>query len=613
MKRDQIQKCLHDYRVKGPSLLLPEVEDLDNWWRTFHQDKAYKFLLDEIREEAGKLIHGQDPELTYSLFQAFWDNGSRVEYEEVYFRKRRRLNTFAMMSLLDPDQQVFREALQNTLWSICNEYTWCLPAHLSHGRTNIHFSLEGHADDPHSDALEIDLFAAETAFSLSEILSLTDRFLHPLIKGRIHEEVYRRIFRPYVQNVYHWETATHNWSAVCAGSIGAAALHLIDDVDDLSLILEKVLHSLEFYLAGFNEDGVCREGYMYWQYGFGYYVYFADLLKKRTGGKIDLFQSEKVHQIARFQQKVFMEGNAVINFSDCPSHVRVFLGMTHYLKQRYPDLDVPVTRLRAKYTDDHCSRWAPAIRNLVWFCPEEKGEPWRAATYYLDASQWYMSRHVSRSGVYVFAAKGGHNAEPHNHNDLGHFIFHARGETFLNDLGCGLYNKAYFSPERYSINCNGSQGHSVPVINHQFQCEGISQRAFVEEAAYGNQVDSFTFNLTKAYRIPHLQRLTRRFTWHKTHRPTLILEDSYVFTEEPESIVERFVTPIASIDEYADELKLVGKHCLHITFDRKVLEPKIQTLDFIDHDHRKVEQFAIDFTLVKPRKESKARFVFHFE
>ena len=156
MKRDQIQKCLHDYRVKGPSLLLPEVEDLDNWWSTFHQDKAYKFLLDEIREEAGKLIHGQDPELTYSLFQAFWDNGSRVEYEEVYFRKRRRLNTFAMMSLLDPDQQVFREALQNTLWSICNEYTWCLPAHLSHGRTNIHFSLEGHADDPHSDALEID-------------------------------------------------------------------------------------------------------------------------------------------------------------------------------------------------------------------------------------------------------------------------------------------------------------------------------------------------------------------------------------------------------------------------------------------------------------------------
>src|SRR5690606_13249562 len=186
-----------------------------------------------------------------------------------------------------------------------------------------------------------------------------------------------------------------------------------DDVDDLSLILEKVLHSLEFYLAGFNEDGVCREGYMYWQYGFGYYVYFADLLKKRTGGKIDLFQSEKVHQIARFQQKVFMEGNAVINFSDCPSYVRVFLGMTHYLKQRYPDLDVPVTRLRAKYTHDHCSRWAPAIRNFVWFCPEEKGEPWRAATYYLDASQWHMSRHVSRSGVYVVAAKGGHNAEPH--------------------------------------------------------------------------------------------------------------------------------------------------------------------------------------------------------
>ena len=75
--------------------------------------------------------------------------------EKVYFERRLRLNTFALLTLLEPDRG-YRTALQEMIWSICDEYTWCLPAHLN-------------AESPGGIKGTIDLFSAETGFTLSEI------------------------------------------------------------------------------------------------------------------------------------------------------------------------------------------------------------------------------------------------------------------------------------------------------------------------------------------------------------------------------------------------------------------------------------------------------------
>ena len=99
------------------------------------------------------------------------------------------------------------------IWSICDEYTWCLPAHLN-------------AESPGGIKGTIDLFSAETGFTLSEIrMSPRDHLPSPLI-SRIEEEVEARLFTPFLSHEHGWETATHNWSAVCAGSIGSAARRL---------------------------------------------------------------------------------------------------------------------------------------------------------------------------------------------------------------------------------------------------------------------------------------------------------------------------------------------------------------------------------------------------
>ena len=353
LKKAEIVEVLSRNEVSH--LLFSSPEEKLAWINVVVESSGFQPMLKEIKAEANRLLDTPIKELSFSLFNIYYETGSRIEYEKAYFEKRRRLNTFAILTMLEPDVSEYKEQLQNTIWSICNEYTWCLPAHFS-------------ADSIKNEKETIDLFAAETAFALSEILHLTKECLDPLIQQRISAEIKRRIIKPFLtQEPFFWESATHNWAAVCAGSIGAASLYLVNDHEQQAEILERVLAALEAYLTGFYDDGTCLEGYGYWEYGFGFYVYFADLLKKRTNGKIDLFQSEKVHQIALFQQKIFLHKNNVANFSDALPAMNINLGLSHYLSEIYPDFELPEIELRAPFTADHCSRWAPVFRQLYWF------------------------------------------------------------------------------------------------------------------------------------------------------------------------------------------------------------------------------------------------------
>ncbi|MEH7250844.1 heparinase II/III family protein [Neobacillus niacini] len=603
---------LRNLLVSHSPLLFSTTKEKEDWWRNARNNPEFKPLLDEVRNEGRRLLQEKEQELTYSLFRLFTENGSRQEYEKVYFQKRHRLTTFTLMVLLEPMNKEYVTALENTIWSVCNEYSWCLPAHLknsSETSTTIGLSLGEHSVENYS----IDLFAAETAFSLSEIVMLTGDVLDRLICKTIYVEVYKRIFLPFKTKKYEWETQEHNWAAVCAGSIGSAAIHLIEDPNELATILERVLPAMECYLKGFSDDGVCLEGYGYWQYGFGYYVYFADLLKKKTDGQLDLFDDEKVHQIALFQQRCFLNQNHVVNFSDANPTASVFLGLSHYLSKVYHDFEPPERKLRAKFTEDHCGRWAPAIRNLLWFDEALPEKSWGNGTNYYKESQWFISRHKTELGSFSFAAKGGNNNEPHNHNDIGHFILQRDNEVFFKDLGSGLYTKDYFSEKRYTYLCNGSQGHSVPIINHQFQDEGASRFARIPQADIGNDVEIFELDIARAYDLEPLQKLTRRFTWVKKDLPKLVVEDTYSFTEQPVSIVERLITPSLRITEAEDEVILEGKQRLRILYDSRVLYLEVKRLNFINHSGNMEENLALDFTVLNPVKECNVQFIFQFE
>ncbi len=611
MKQKEIQNILEVSNECMHSLLFATSQEQDDWFKEIHDKTEYKQLVGEIKEEAKRLLQLPIEESPYSLFKLFHKTGSRQEYERVYFAKRRRLNTFALMSLFEKDNHEYLKEFENIIWSICNEYTWCLPAHLNWNDYTVDSSLTSQEKTAFHT---IDLFAAETGFTLIEILRLTENFLDPLLKKQIYQEIYQRILVPYNNNNFHWETAKHNWAAVCAGSIGSIALYLVDDKKELSIVLERVINTMNYYLAGFNDDGTCLEGYGYWQYGFGYYIYFSDLLRKRTKGNINTFNSEKVHQIALFQQKTFLNKNKVVNFSDTPPTSSISLGLSHYLAHIYQDFEVPEYELRAHYTEDHCSRWAPAFRNLLWYDHELEGMPWSNETYYLKDSQWLISRHVTDKGhYYTFAAKGGYNDEPHNHNDIGHFLLSGGDDVFLKDLGNGLYTKDYFGSNRYSFIGNSSLGHSVPIINNQNQLEGGLYSSTVNTVAIQNEEVKLCIDMTMAYPVETLNQLTREYSWKKTNVPSLTLVDTYIFEEQPDSIVERIIIPPLFIWKEAGILTLEGSSKLRVKFNYDKLTLEINKFEFTNHSGEVEDNIALDFSVKRPVKNCQVELEFVFE
>ncbi|MFE0556464.1 hypothetical protein ACFW1P_11120 [Paenibacillus sp. NPDC058910] len=562
--------------------------DQRSFWEGIRLSEDYEQDVSEIREEGERLLSVPNPPLTYDLFIRFARQGTRLDYEKVYFERRLRLNTFALLTLLEPDKEAYRTALQEMIWSICEEYTWCLPAHLN-------------AESPGGIKGTIDLFSAETGFTLSEIRVLLRDHLPSLLTSRIGEEVEERLFIPFLSQEHGWETATHNWSAVCAGSIGSAALLLMESGESLAKVLLKTEQCMDYYLQGFGADGACLEGLGYWNYGFGYFVYYADLLRKRSRGALDWFLAEKVGRIALFQQQGFLGGKAVVNFSDSQPENTVHLGLSHYLAGLYADIESPPQSLRSGYRDDHCSRWAPALRNLIWRDPLMAGSDWEEASYYLPDAQWLISRSSYGDQVYAFAAKGGSNHEPHNHNDLGHFILYGAGEVWCSDLGCGEYTAEYFGEGRYGYDCNGSQGHSVPIIDGHYQQEGPDSAAVVLQALTGEAVDRLRLELTSAYRVPALRAFTRTLEWSKEgHRPELTLSDLFTFDSPPSSLVERIVTRIQPELELLDGrwvvvLRAAGADGLLIHYDNELVEPELTSHVFRDHFGKEAAWYAVDF------------------
>ncbi|MFD0672212.1 hypothetical protein [Cohnella sp. GCM10027633] len=582
-------------------------------------EPEFEPILERLAADGERFLGQPIAELPWTLFRRVWEDGFRKTYEPVYFSRRQRLTTFGILSWLQPDRTDYLDGLLDTVWAICGEFSWCIPVTFDSPpvRGDVRYSV--HEPDAPDFGIAIELFASETAFALAEAMMLTGHRWPQTIRDRVHREANRRVFAPFLTNGYFWEHVRNNWAAVCAGSIGAAAIYLIEDKRELALVLDKALPTVELFLEGYGEDGACLEGYMYWGYGFGFYTYFAELLCRRTDGAVDLLAVPKVKQVALFQQRCFLQGRKVVNFSDSPEEADVYIGLTHEMARRFPEAQLPEYTFEDKPVYDHCGRWAPAFRNLIWYEPRSRGAGWKEESIYLADAQWMVSRVGKAEGKFCFAAKGGYNDEPHNHNDVGHFIVMAGEETFLADMGAGLYTKPYFAPAtRYSFICNSALGHSVPIVDGASQQAGKAYRATVRQAEITADVDSFVVELQDAYeKIEGLEKLRRSWTWRKSGTmPRLELEDRYVFSDRAGAeITERFICKVQPKAAGAGRIELAGNAFkLVMSYDEALMEPVVEPLTFVNHFGLEKPYYALDMRVrATGESERTLRFAFQFE
>ena len=537
-----------------------------SFWKEVREKDCFAPFRNEIITTWSTSCEGKEiPELRYSDFLIFTKTGSRSEYEQVYFDRRRRMNACSFLSLIYPEEEKYFTYLCDILFAICNEFSWCLPAHYGDASVDNHRA--------------IDLFAAETGFALSEIYTMLKDRLDPLLSHRIRSEIDRRIIEPYQMRLqtYGWETANSNWTAVCTGSIGCTVMLMRPALFDA--LHPRFQASMECYLEGFASDGFCVEGCGYWHYGFGYFLVYADMVKIFTDGKEDYFVRDKIRAIATYLQKMFLSGHAAISFADSGRILHYHLGMLHYLKKRYPE-DVVIYDRKYAYHSDNCARYCLHLRAALWYCEEfETTEaPTEAFEFFAEGAEWYIKKTAS----YGFAAKGGHNQEPHNHNDVGSFIFAKNGTHILTDPGSGGYSKQYFGKERYTFFHTASFGHSLPIIGDHYQQCGRKFAARNCTVAPG----SFRLDIADAYGLPELTSLERSFTLEED---SVTVTDCFHYTGN-EPIRERLVTSYVP-EKTADGFFISG--CL-LTYDRdSVADVKITKQELPGS----APYYTIDFTL----------------
>ena len=484
------------------------------------KDDFYKPYIEEL-----KAMYEEDKDadtvLDYQSFMYFFTTGSRIEYEKKYLTRRRQLTENLMLYLLYKEQ-VYLEGLCEAIWQICSQITWVYPAHLR--------GIEVADYRTH-----IDLGAAETAHSLAEVDDLVGDALPERIRALIRHEVKERIFDAFESRPYFWEKLETNWPGVCAGGVAMAYMYLAPE--RFETVKDRIFAAMGSFMKSYGEDGSNTEGTSYWEYGFWSYLNFTDILYQYSNGEIDMRHGEKVDKMAKFPQKTVMRGNIVSSFSDCMrtydfSHV----GLFSYLAKNYEGFELfkPTTiSFAPSYTKP---TWI--LRDFLWSdpaCYETQHELQLGMTYMPDA-QWY----VVRKENYSFAAKGGHNEEGHNHNDVGNFIFATDEGQMIADMGAMEYTAKCFSRERYTLLQNSSRGHSVPIVDGKEQRGGMKAHANIIEVSD----NKFVMELQEAYDID-LEKITRTFE---------ILEDGVLVTDvyapiEGHQITERFISLIEPLVE----------------------------------------------------------------
>jgi hypothetical protein len=487
---------------------------------------------------AEKLLREPLTAVTDDDYLDFSRTGNRTRGQQVMGRRYGRLSALVLAECLESRGR-FLPAIEETLHAYCGDKSWTLPAHDRDLRV---FQGKSMSIDLHSSNLTWKI--ATTAYWLGDKLS-------PEVRQLVRKELDRRTFAPYLHAVLRkgrgasWHVGTSNWNAVCTAGVVGAALALVEPRKERAVYVAIAERSMQYFLSGFTADGYCSEGMGYWNYGFGHFVMLSETLVQATGGKLDLLADKKAEAAAAFGRNLEILPGIYPAFADCGITAEPDVRISAFLSRRYSwGLKEVETRglslargsmsiegLAVYGFSNTASRTAPA---------DVAVPPPPLRFWYFEAGILVARPAPGQNGLGV-ALKGGHNAEHHNHNDVGSFVVALGRSTPLLDPGGEVYTARTFSAKRYESNLLNSFGHPVPVVAGQLQRTGREAAAKVLKTDFTDDADTLVIDISTAYAVKSLKKLQRTFTFSRQGRGSLRVVDEVEFSP-PESFGTALIT-----------------------------------------------------------------------
>jgi hypothetical protein len=485
------------------------------------------------------------PQMSATILMNYVRSGDREEHSKISFGRRINLIDLVLAESVEGRDR-FTEDIMNYIWAICEETYWGVPAHLGVQKAK---SGLPDAEDP-----TVDLFGAETA----AVLGLTDYFvgqkldkISPLIRKRIYSETNTKIFEPLKQPERYGylsrKNPVNNWNPWIVSNLLIADLFLESDENKRAANAYTFATFMDAYLNSLGDDGGCDEGPSYW-FAAGACVFDAlETLASASNGKINIYDQPIVQNLAAYIYKTHIADDYFVNFADADPKVRPDGLMLYRFGQAIKDEKLAQFGLWAfqRFPSTTGSNGSFHRMRRIANMLTVNHIPTTRATFVPNKDAWFNDIQVlttrASNGFYL-ATHAGHNAESHNHNDVGDFLLYANGEPVIIDAGRGNYTARTFSSRRYELWFTQSQYHNLPIVNGKGQIAGRKYEGINVKSTINDKEAALSMDIAPAY-----DKETGIQIWNRTVKLNKIknqieITDDYTLSARPVSLEQVFMT-----------------------------------------------------------------------
>jgi hypothetical protein len=587
--------------------------------------KADQEMLNAVLKQAESYLNYDWPSIPATKSLLYERTGDRNEYQSISFQKRNVLGTLLLAEVHD-NKGRFLDAIVNGVWSICEESFWGVPAHLP--RSKEHAGLMD-VSEPF-----VDLFAAETGTYLAWVdYFLGDKLdaISPQIRKRIYYETNNRLFKPLMTKHHGWMgknangRAPNNWNPwICSNWLNTALLLEKNEQQRTNMVI-KITRVLDEFLNPYPQDGGCDEGPSYWGAAAASLYDNISMLNHATNNAFQyVLADEKFKNMGKFIYRAQISDIYFLNFADADPQPRMSANMIYRYGKDINDPDM--VRFGAYYRDqeDVLSGNFHYFRKLyALFIQDEyekapQGLPLPKDVWLPDLQVMVERDEAGSTDGFYVAAKGGHNDESHNHNDIGNFVVYYDGQPLLIDVGRGTYTRKTFSDRRYEIWYNCSDYHNTPTINGKTQLPGQQFRANDVKYKTAPRYAQFDLDITKAY--PEEAAIN---SWNRTirlNRAKNVTITDVINLKRADELTEHMMTC------YPSEVLSPGQLVIHyqpkggsprdfvIHYDPKQLQASVEKVALTTMEDQGIIQkwgdtiYRINFKATTPKVSGKLQF-----
>lgn len=435
----------------------------------------------------------------------FERSGSRSVMEKPFSSNRSALNTLIFGELAEGKGR-FLPQIINGVWHFSHMPSWVYSAHgyrKDSGRAlpdprDVIMDL-GSQSTGRIIALALHFFRDEMdkvdpAITVYADLAMEEKLFKPYMDPtKWKAQSWLGFTKPGEEKPYFWENwdPRNNWNIWCNVAVAQSYCLACKDRDEILRGLNQAVVSADNFLDFVKMDGACDEGPAYWRHASGCLFEFIRLMNNITGGRFGCWDDPQFIARSTYLSRCNLGDGWTVNFGDGTArsagspYFAYAMGRTAGIDEMtryafylqacrpdpmdfYPGLDLDALLDKKAFERDFRTALAEAGGDIAVLRENMRRD--------IPAVTWYpQTEHLivrSKEGI-SFAAKGGHNEESHNHNDVGSVIVFMDEMPVMVDVGPTTYMRQTFNKkERYTIWSMRSEWHNLPMMNGRPQHEG---------------------------------------------------------------------------------------------------------------------------------------------